>query len=733
MTSVVLTRLILAADRASRRRALGMVAGIAVGVALALILLAASQALPMRTARSSWAALQLEQSQALTPETVLAGDQLAVASSVDVHDGAQITVMHVAQPDGGTTARIPGASAVPAPGEYLASPALAERIDSTPADQLGERYGTRVGTLAEEAIEGPDSLVVVVGADLPTVAATGGMVDPQVVTELNGTPFASISYQIAMIIGAIALLVPALVLVAVVTDLGAAQRAERFATLRLIGATPRQVAGAAAIEAAATTLLGTVAGVALYLASIPAAARITIASSRFFPADLLLSPLTITGAVLVATAAATLVAWWRTLRADVGPLGGTRERHETRPRLVGLLPLAIGVMGLATMGLVRDHAPRLAAPAILGSFVLTMLGLLAAGRVLTWWVGRLGQAGARSAAQVIGFARITQHPRAVFRTVSGLVAALYAVTVFAVAITAAAGTHSVESSGGRLAPTAIAAFPTNPDPAVAAEVAQRVSAIPGVRRVVQATLTEPARSPDGSFKPGDFGSLVLEADDAQALGAPTAPKGARSVSINALWVFTGEPARPTAVTGPTPEGLPAFIIDVAPGNQEAAERARTLLFTSDLHLSSAPMSRLDRSVVEAGAVENQFATMGYIGILIATGISAVCMGVSTIAALVSRKRVLVLLKLTGMPTRTVRSIIGYETWAPVIVVVALSIGLGALTGWGIVSGLSARSVEWPEPMYYVVLAISLVLVAASVLGATRAARRMLQGTTVRFE
>ena len=41
MRNLALTRLIVAGDRASRRRLLGMVAGITVGVALFLILLSA--------------------------------------------------------------------------------------------------------------------------------------------------------------------------------------------------------------------------------------------------------------------------------------------------------------------------------------------------------------------------------------------------------------------------------------------------------------------------------------------------------------------------------------------------------------------------------------------------------------------------------------------------------------------------------------------------------------------
>ena len=49
----------------------------------------------------------------------------------------------------------------------------------------------------------------------------------------------------------------------------------------------------AAAETAATSALGAVAGIVLYLALIPVAARLTIGSSRFFARDLLTSPLVI--------------------------------------------------------------------------------------------------------------------------------------------------------------------------------------------------------------------------------------------------------------------------------------------------------------------------------------------------------------------------------------------------------------------------------------------------------
>ena len=116
-------------------------------------------------------------------------------------------------------------------------------------------------------------------------------------------------YRIVAAIGALAILAPVLLLIAIVTDLGAAQRAERFATLRLMGATPGRVARLAAAETAATSALGAVAGIVLYLALIPVAARLTIGSSRFFARDLLTSPAVMALAAVGVVGGATAVSW----------------------------------------------------------------------------------------------------------------------------------------------------------------------------------------------------------------------------------------------------------------------------------------------------------------------------------------------------------------------------------------------------------------------------------------
>ena len=736
MSRIALTRLIVANDRSARRRLAGIVAGVMVGVALFLMLLSAAQALPERSMRSSWAAsalqpgMQQDTHEDLLPDHVLADNELAVASSLDTVGDEVITVLQIALPESGATSvAIPGSEVVPRPGEYLASPALAQRIASLPADQLGDRYGTAVGGLSPDAVEGPDSLVAVVGTDLGTVAASQSRIPPQVVTAFAGVPYESAAYRIAMLIGALAVLIPALILVGIVTDLGAAQRAERFATLRLIGAEPRQVARTAALEIGATTFVGALAGVALHLAMIPVAAQITLGSSRFYYSDLLRPPLNAVLAVVATTAGAAAVAWWRTRRADIGPLGGSRERSERSPRLIALAPVVLGMVGLASTPTVARQDSSLTIYLLPASFLCTMLGLLWAGPLLTWWVARGGRSLAHSAAQVIGLNRIAQHPRAVFRSVAGVVVAVYAMTVFAVAITVAAGARDVTQGGGHLSPTTLAAVPAGGDEDALVREVERIAAVPGVTTVAVGRT---------SGAPGREAQVVLEAEEAEALGAPHVESPDGAVSISTRWIYDNVAAAPVAVSdaeaaAAREQGHPIVLVGTDPADSGAVERARTALVTSDLALGASPSSPGSLQSLQATAMENQFAALGTIGILIAAGISAVCLGVSTVAALLGRRRVLGLLRLVGMPAATLRAMVSYETVLPAATALVMSIGLGWLTAWSLVGGVSGRRIGWPSPSYWLVLAACLVLVIAATLASARYARRMLAGTTVRFE
>ena len=737
MRDFALARLIVAGDRSARRRLLGIVAGVMVGVAVFLLLTAAYQAFGERSRRSSWHTPITASPTALMPDTELTAHTAGAASTLDHVGNRTVTVLLVATTED-TRVRIPGSDVVPRPGQYLASPAMADLIASMPADQLAERYGRQVGVLSEDAVEGPDSLVLVVGMEAPRLAAWQGSEQPQVVTGFVGHDYAAQAYRIVAAVGALAILAPVLLLIAIVTDLGAAQRAERFATLRLIGATPGRVARLAAAETAATSALGAVAGIVLYLALIPAAARLTIGSSRFFARDLLTSPLVMILTTVGVVGGATAVSWWRTRRADIGPLGASRERRERAPRPVSLLPLLLGLAGLTAVRLAGGRLSTTALMTLLiGSFLSTMLGLLWAGPLLTCWAARAARRRARTAAQVMGLGRLVQHPRAAFRAVGGMVVALYAVTLFAVAITAAAGVPGVRTGPGRLSPQALFTTPATADPAALDSVLGRLRAVPGV---TTASLGYPQAPQQG--QKGRGLRLVLPVEDVRALGEAGADSPTGWVSVDWGWVL-GERADPAPAQAPqtdgpssgSPSAASAPVLLVATdGGPGAVERARTAMVSAvGADLVSYPVSRYDIRAVQASATENQFAALGYIGILIAAGVSTASLAVSTVSSLLARRRVLGLLRLTGMPHAALRRVVAYETLLPAATVLALSIGAAAYTAWVLITGVSARSISWPAGSYYAVVGACLALVGVAVLASARAATRMVSGTAVRFE
>ena len=67
----------------------------------------------------------------------------------------------------------PGVDRVPGPGEAVVSPALAALMKTVPADQLGDRIGTVVGTIGDVGLRSPDELVAVVGLTPATLETLG--------------------------------------------------------------------------------------------------------------------------------------------------------------------------------------------------------------------------------------------------------------------------------------------------------------------------------------------------------------------------------------------------------------------------------------------------------------------------------------------------------------------------------------------------------------------------------
>ena len=97
---------------------------------------------------------------------------------------------------------------------------------------------------------------------------------------------------------------------------------------------------------------------------------------------------------------------------------------------------------------------------------------------------------------------------------------------------------------------------------------------------------------------------------------------------------------------------------------------------------------------------------------VAVAIAGLSLAVAT-ASVLDRKRVLGLMRLMGMPVSVLRRIITREAAVPLLTVLLLSVGLGFLVAWLMVTFINdTYRVTWPAPDYFAALALSLSLLLA---------------------
>lgn len=716
--------LVAAGTRSARWRLVGIAAGVGVGVLLLALLVGAANGLATRSERSTWTSLTAGESMApIMAGAALRDDQAAAGTDRDYFDGQTITRVDMAANQTASVA-IPGISHAPQPGTYFASPALARLIDATPADQLGDRYGSRAGIIDDSALAGPDSLVVVVGQ--PVTAMLSGK-PALAMSHFEGVTFASAAYRTLAVVGGIALLTPVLLLIGIVAELGAVARAERFATLRLIGASPRVVAGIAAVEIGLATAIGAVIGLIGAWLSAPLVAGVVIDGTSFFMHDLRVDIVTALVIVLVTVMATMVTAWLRALRADLGPLGGSRDRREKRPRIWGVLPMAAGLsmMVAATIASLQERPLPHADIYVIGGFLLVSVGMLTGGPILTYWASRLMARFSSTASGVVSMNRIQLHPRKTFRSVSGLVIAVFMVSLFAGAVTAVSREAAPGEDSNRLPLTTLVArmvFPPGPNEDDVRELVQSLKEVSGVTGVGVGYMYEGEND------------IFFPAADASSAGL-SAMGGASFVGVNNFYL-TDAAAETRAFAAADPDKLSPIALTIATdGGASTMETARTVAATGPISLYTAPSTRLEQSSADVLTNAHKYASLANLAILIAAMISIVSLAVSTTASVLDRKRAFGLLRLMGMPPAVIRRIIVSEAALPLLTVLGGCIGFGFFVAWMLVASATSgeRTITWPDPSYYLVIGLSLMLAALAVIAVVRIVNRSTGQMATRFE
>ncbi|MBY8875613.1 ABC transporter permease [Micromonospora sp. PLK6-60] len=695
-------RLAVAGGREALVRLVAIAAAVALGAGILLAALAGVNATNAQLTR--YAALHPVAS------TGADADPLWWSTRQDYFHGRQIVRVDVAAtgPDAPTPVGVPR---TPGPGEYYASPALRQLLDAYPADQLAARYAGRdAGTVGPAALPSPDFLLVIVGGRPAEVAA---LPDARQLTDVTASAPALPDSVVDLILGVVAggLLFPVLIFIGTATRLGAARREQRFAAMRLVGATPRQISAIAAIEAAAAAAVGTALGFALFLAGRGALADIPFTGMPYFPADLSLRPIDALVVALGVPAGAALAAHVSLRRVQISPLGVTRRVTPRPPRAYRLIPLALGLGGLAFAIGRRPETADGQTAVYLPTLLLVMAGLVVAGPWLTMAGARLLAARARRPGTLIAARRLADNPKAGFRAISGIMLALFVTSTATGVITtivAERGPAPIGSLDAATLTTVLGAETTS----VPAPLLAELWAIPGVRSTTVTRKVE---------EPHYYASVVACADIPPVYGRCAAGATVAEVPVDFIPFRASASAdrvwTSSSVRGDELTGLPVESIVVGTdGSAAARERARTVLEAAYPTFWVAPHVPGDFEVDFANLLRGwrQLADVVIVVSLVLAGCS---LAVAVVGGLQERKRPFSLLRLAGAPVGVLRRVVALETAVPMLAVAALATGMGLLAAHLFLRGQMQYALTPPGPGFYA-LVVAGLLACLGIIAAT---------------
>jgi cell division protein FtsX len=685
-------RLTLGSGREAALRVLVTAAAVALGVGLLLASLAGVNGLHAQTDRGAW----IDTSAQGSPPTSTSG-RLWWQPITDQFGNQEIDRVDVAA--AGPNAPVPpGIPHLPGPGEYYASPALTTLLRSEPANELSDRYpGRRIGTIGAAALPSPNSLIIVIGHTARQLSQAPGAVEVGAIQRTAANCYACQNtvgsgsvLQFILAGGAVALLLPVLILIATASRLSAARREERFAAMRLVGATPHQISVVSAVEAVAAAVAGVAVGFALFFVFRPLLYHVPFTGAPLAQGDLSLQGIDMVLVVIGVPIAAIVSARLALRRVRISPLGVIRRASSRPPRIVRIIPLLAGIAVLAyfdSAGKPGSNGGQLLE--VLVGFVLLIVGLVLAGPWFTTAGSRLMVKRASRPATLIAGRRLLDNPKAAFRFISGLVIALFVASAAIGALSSFAAATS-SSSGGSAGKDTVAElfcsfYMTNCPasaqvPSVPGEVLSEIRTTPGVRAV-----TVVHESPSQASLRNSFGVVACD----QLAKTPALGKCAPGATEASLGYFLsnllGHNSHASSTVWPAAHlsaadvaRLPVDAVVVAAnGSSGSLERARTSLERA-FPFQGAPVAveALDPSTARLLTMIQDMTDV----IIVASLIIAACsLAVSIAAGLGERKRPFSLLRLTGVPTALLHRVVALESALPLLLVAAVSIVVGLVS------------------------------------------------------
>ena len=609
----------------------------------------------------------------------------------------------------------------PRPGEYYLSKALADAVAKHPDDNILARFGKNtkyLGVIPSEYTASPDALMIVRGASAEEVAESDAFTKSQgqpsyfadvYRTDANGLKSDAKIDPVAVIVfgvGGTILLFPIVIFVSVATQLGAAQREKRYAALRLIGATKRQVARILMLESLLASVVGVIIGLgAFWLLQAPLQ-DFKMDGMRFNPSDLALTGTQYALIIGLTLGLTMFVNWRRMRRAQISPLGVSRSVEKVKKlRAWRALVPALGVAFFAWLSskpgrdwLAVNKESALPSVLLMAALLLVMFGLILAGGWLTNKLSLLAARWANNASMLIAGKRTAVHSRTIFRSVSGVVLALFAGSFYLTATSGIEGLNAqaIKDNGFSQLKRGTAVVIGRSLPGDMAEQLQQKSYITSVATIYPRN--------DGD---------AIRCQDLAKYTEHACPNNARPDQF-ALLNFDAPVVKNVSLIGDKVDtnGVKEYLVTLKSDND--IEKLRTLVTAkANQYDLTYAVSGTDSKKPHINPTIREFADLAYVGIGVTLFVAVASLIVSTIGGLMERRRSLYTLRLSGMRLAQLKRLVMVESVAPLLTTSILSCGFGVWTGAVFTSTFSTTLKPVLTPTYFAIVGIGL---AAAIIG-----------------
>lgn len=609
----------------------------------------------------------------------------------------------------------------PRPGEYYLSKALADAVAEYPEDNILARFGKNtkyLGVIPSEYTASPDALMIVRGASAEEVAESDAFTKSQgqpsyfanvYRTDANGLKSDAKIDPVAVIVfgvGGTILLFPIVIFVSVATQLGAAQREKRYAALRLIGATKWQVGRVLMLESLLASVVGVIIGLgAFWLLQAPLQ-DFRMDGMRFNPGDLALTGTQYALIIGLTLGLTMFVNWRRMRRAQISPLGVSRSVEKVKKlRAWRALVPALGIAFFAWLSSKPgrdwlDANKESAMPLVLltTALLLVMFGLILAGGWLTNKLSLLTARWANNGSMLIAGKRTAVHSRTVFRSVSGVVLALFAGSFYLTATSGIEGLNAqaVKDNGFSQLKRGTAIVIGRSLPGDMAEQLQQKSYIASVATIY----------------PREDGDAI-RCQDLAKYTEHTCPNNARPDQF-ALLNFDAPVVKNVSLIGDKVDmnGAKEYLVTLKSDNDIEKLRTMVTAKANQYDLTYA-VSGTDSKKPHINPTIREFADLAYVGIGVTLFVAVASLIVSTIGGLMERRRSLYTLRLSGMRLAQLKRLVMVESVAPLLTTSILSCGFGVWTGAVFTSTFSTTLKPVLTPTYFAIVGIGL---AAAIIG-----------------